>query len=59
MDATGHALIGAYEGLTAWWLDHPAVTVDELGDWFLDLVWPGLLGLLHQARVDGAGVEAS
>ena len=51
VEATAHALIGAYEGLTAWWYEHPDVDVDTLTEWFLDLVWPGL----HQLLAPGPG----
>jgi len=54
VEATAHALIGTYEGLTAWWYEHPDVDVDTLTDWFLDLVWPGLHQLLLLAQAESA-----
>jgi AcrR family transcriptional regulator len=50
VEATAHALVGTYEGLTAWWYEHPDVDVDTLTGWFLDLVWPGLHQLLLRAE---------
>jgi len=57
VEATAHALIGAYEGLTAWWYAHPDVEVDTLTEWFLDLVWPGLHELMILAQAESAGSE--
>ena len=59
IEANAHALIGTYEGLTAWWYDHPEIDVEVLTQWFLDLVWPGLRLLMVQAQAEAAGLDPS
>ena len=54
VEATAHALVGTYEGLTAWSHEHPDTSVDVLTDWFVDLVWPGLDRVLSQAQGNGS-----
>ncbi|MCW2673464.1 MAG: Transcriptional regulator, TetR family [Frankiales bacterium] len=49
LGATAQALIGTYEALAIWWRDHPEVAADELTEWFLALIWPGLQVLLAAA----------
>lgn len=41
-DALVHALNGAYEALANWWYAHPEVTPEELVDWLMALILPGL-----------------
>jgi hypothetical protein len=40
------AIAGAYESLSLWWHEHPEVPAEELADWLLDLIWPGLEQLI-------------
>jgi len=39
---------GAYESLSLWWHKHPDVSPEELTEWLLDLIWPGLEQLISQ-----------
>jgi AcrR family transcriptional regulator len=41
-NAYAHAVSGAGEALTRWWQHHPDVTLDEMVDLHLDVVWRGL-----------------
>ncbi|HEY4378579.1 MAG TPA: helix-turn-helix domain-containing protein [Acidimicrobiales bacterium] len=51
IEALAHGLIGSYEALALWWRDHPELTAEQLTDWFLELVWPGLERVLEAARL--------
>jgi AcrR family transcriptional regulator len=42
LEAMTLAIAGAYESLSLWWHKHPEVPPEELADWLLDLIWPGL-----------------
>jgi AcrR family transcriptional regulator len=42
LEAMTLAIAGAYESLSLWWHEHPEVPPEELADWLLDLIWPGL-----------------
>jgi AcrR family transcriptional regulator len=42
LEAMTLAVAGAYESLSLWWHEHPEVAPEELADWLLDLIWPGL-----------------
>jgi AcrR family transcriptional regulator len=42
LEAMTLAIAGAYESLSLWWHKHPEVSPEELTDWLLDLIWPGL-----------------
>ena len=42
------AVAGAYESLSLWWHKHPDVSPEELTEWLLDLIWPGLEQLISQ-----------
>jgi AcrR family transcriptional regulator len=46
VDAVAHTLIGAYEALATWWRAHPTHSPAEITDWFVALVWPGLVAVL-------------
>lgn len=48
LEAMTLAIAGAYESLSLWWLEHPEVLPEELADWLLDLIWPGLEQLIAQ-----------
>lgn len=50
VEATAHALAGAYEFLARWWRRYPDLSPETLTDWFLDLTWPGLERLLERGR---------
>jgi AcrR family transcriptional regulator len=46
LEAMTLALAGAYESLSLWWREHPEVPPEQLADWLLDLLWPGLERLM-------------
>jgi AcrR family transcriptional regulator len=48
LEAMTLAIAGAYESLSLWWREHPEVPPEQLADWLLDLIWPGLEGLMTQ-----------
>lgn len=48
LEAMTLAIAGAYESLSLWWHQHPEVSPEELADWLLDLIWPGLEQLIAQ-----------
>lgn len=48
LEAMTLAIAGAYESLSQWWHEHPEVSPEELADWLLDLIWPGLEQLIAQ-----------
>jgi AcrR family transcriptional regulator len=39
VDGVAHAIVGAGESLANWWLEHPEVPREEVGDWFVSLVY--------------------
>lgn len=49
LGAITRALNGAYEGMVEWWESHPDVEPEQLTEWLLALVLPGL-----RAMADGA-----
>jgi AcrR family transcriptional regulator len=51
LEAMTLAIAGAYESLSLWWHEHPEVPPEELADWLLDLIWPGLEQLMAQLAV--------
>jgi Transcriptional regulator len=51
LEAMTLAIAGAYESLSLWWYEHPEVPPEELADWLLDLIWPGLERLIAQLAV--------
>ncbi len=42
LGAITRALNGAYEGMVEWWEDHPEVRPEQLTEWIMALVLPGL-----------------
>jgi len=48
LEAITLAIAGAYESLSLWWHEHPEVSPEELADWLLDLIWPGVEQLITQ-----------
>jgi|ERR1022692_201598 AcrR family transcriptional regulator len=48
LEAMTLAIAGAYESLSLWWHKHPEVSPEDLTDWLLDLIWPGLEQLTKQ-----------
>jgi AcrR family transcriptional regulator len=48
LEAMTLAVAGAYESLSLWWHEHPDVSPEQLTDWLLDLLWPGLEQLMTQ-----------
>lgn len=45
LEATAHAVNGAYESLALWWRDHPEVPAEQLAELVTTLVAPGLVAL--------------
>lgn len=43
--AITRALNGVYEGLVAWWAEHPDVEPEQLTEWVVALILPGLEGM--------------
>lgn len=43
--AITRGLNGLYEGLVEWWKEHPEVPPEQLADWVVELVIPGLVAL--------------
>lgn len=48
LEAMTLAIAGAYESLSVWWREHPDIPPEQLADWLLDLLWPGLERLMMQ-----------
>ena len=48
LEAMTLAIAGAYESLSLWWHKHPEVPPEEIADWLIDLIWPGLEQLAAQ-----------
>jgi AcrR family transcriptional regulator len=48
LEAMTLAIAGAYESLSLWWYRYPEVPPEELADWLLELIWPGLERLITQ-----------
>jgi AcrR family transcriptional regulator len=48
LEAMTLAIAGAYESLSLWWREHPDVPPEQLADWLLDLIWPGVEQLIAQ-----------
>jgi AcrR family transcriptional regulator len=42
LEAVAHAVNSAYEGVAHWMWEHPEVPIDQLADWIVDLLTPGL-----------------
>ncbi len=53
VDAVAHLLNGAIEALARWWGFHPRVAADQLTDWAVELVMPGLERIIER-RTGGA-----
>lgn len=51
LEATAHAVNGAYESLALWWRDHPEVPAEQLAELVTTLVAPGLVALATGAAV--------
>jgi AcrR family transcriptional regulator len=54
LEAMTLAIAGAYESLSLWWHKHPEIPPEELADWLLDLIWPGLEQLSAQLAASPA-----
>ncbi len=46
LEAMTLAIAGAYESLSLWWREHQKIPPEELADWLLDLIWPGVEQLI-------------
>jgi AcrR family transcriptional regulator len=42
LEVVAHAVNSAYEGVAHWMWQHPEVPVEQLADWIVDLLTPGL-----------------
>jgi AcrR family transcriptional regulator len=42
LEVAAHAVNAAYEGVAHWMWEHPDITVEQLADWVVDLLLPGL-----------------
>src|SRR5215210_5116121 len=42
LEVAAHAVNAAYEGVAHWMWDHPEIDVEELADWTVELLLPGL-----------------
>ena len=49
ISAITRGLNGVYEGLVAWWDEHPDVPPEQLTEWVVDLVLPGLRAMSEPA----------
>jgi AcrR family transcriptional regulator len=54
LEAMTLAIAGSYESLSLWWHEHPEVSPEELADWLLDLIWPGLEQLIGSEMSAGS-----
>ena len=60
LEAMTLAITGAYESLSLWWHRHPDIPPEELADWLIDLIWPGLEQLISRlAATDAVRVGPS
>ncbi len=50
LGAITRGLNGVYEGMVEWWQDHPDVTAEQLAEWTVALVLPGLTAMAEGAR---------
>ena len=53
VSAITRGLNGVYEGLVEWWVEHPEVGAEQLAEWVVALVLPGLEAMAE--RAGGAG----
>lgn len=58
LEAMTLAVAGAYESLSLWWREHPEASPEQLADWLLDLLWPGLERLMTQLASGPPSVPA-
>jgi hypothetical protein len=42
LEAAAYAVNSAYEGAAHWMWEHPDVPVEQVADWIVDLLVPGL-----------------
>jgi hypothetical protein len=42
LELAAHAVNSAYEGVAHWMWDHPDVPLEQLADWTVELLLPGL-----------------
>jgi AcrR family transcriptional regulator len=42
LDVAAHAVNAAYEGVAHWMWEHPDIPIDQLADWVVELLLPGL-----------------
>ena len=55
--ASAHFLNGAIESLARWWRNHEEVDADELTEWVVALVLPGLQGIIDESRTPSGGTS--
>jgi hypothetical protein len=42
LEVAAHAVNAAYEGVAHWMWAHPEISIEELADWIVELLLPGL-----------------
>jgi AcrR family transcriptional regulator len=42
LEAAAHAVNAAYEGVAHWMWDHPEIPIEQLAEWIVELLLPGL-----------------
>jgi AcrR family transcriptional regulator len=50
VDGVAHAIVGAGESLANWWLEHPAVSREEVVDLYVDVVQGAVPAVLHRRQ---------
>ncbi len=46
-DGIAHAIVGAGESLANWWLQHPDVHREEVGDWYVGVVQAAVVAVIR------------
>jgi AcrR family transcriptional regulator len=57
-DGVAHAIVGAGESLANWWLDHPAVSREDVTDWYVGLTQAAITSARRRGPA-GAGVPSA
>jgi AcrR family transcriptional regulator len=52
VEAIAHTINGGIEALARWWHDHEEVTAEQLADWSVELLVPGLQRIVESNRTD-------
>jgi AcrR family transcriptional regulator len=58
VEAVAHLLNGAIEALARWWGSHEALSAEQLTDWAVDVILPGLERIIEEGRqVPAIGIQ--